>query len=1072
MPGKYRFLRSIEGAPQGAFRRIGPVAVDAGSGNIYVVEEQLNVVDEFDPEGKYLGRLTGTPSGAFHRAKSVAVDPVDHHVFVGDYSEEAVRGSIDAYGVDLVIPDVETLATTEVSAEGARLNGTINPRGAGAASCRFVWGESEALGNVATCPPVTNGEAAVPRSATLKALTPDTKYFYRLQAGNGNGLNPGEPFQDQSFTTPGPGVHEQWTSDVSSSSATLNARVDPHGKPARVFFEYGPSASYGSRAPAPPVAIGSGEEDVQVEAHLQALTAGTLYHYRAVAVDELGEFHGPDHTFTTQGVGGLVLPDGRGWELVSPPDKHGAQLLPIGEAGVVQSSASGAAMTYLGSRPTEEHVLGFYDQVQILSVRGAGGWSSRDISLPHAAATGTPTGGVGQEYRFFSSDLSRALVEPQGLFTSLTPEVSPPDNERTPYVRHDSTCAAAPSTCFEPLVTDARGYADVPEGTMFGGAKENRGAVLFVGGTPDLAHVILTSNVDLTSIPTGGRGGLYEWSADRPPGEELRLVSLLPENRGPAEESRLGSVNNSARHAVSDDGSRIVWSEENDDQYIYMRDMAKQQTVQLDLPEATCSKSECGGEHLAPQFQAASRDGSKVFFTDTQRLTRDSGALSEKPDLYECEIVEVGGELRCRLSDLTPPTFGEAADVRGTVLGASEDGTWLYFVANGVLGEGAKHGAVPGNCNGIAGQNGEEECTLYAWHDGTTMPITVLSGADSSDWVEATAGQLEQLAARASPDGGWLAFMSSRSLTGYDNVDANSPASEPHHDQEVFLYHAQVSGAGKLEQGRLVCASCNPTGARPVGVEYEKLNGGLAGGDGIWRPKTWIAANVPGWTPYQSSGESSGALYQSRYLSDEGRLFFNSSDALVPQDINHNEDVYEYEPAGVGGCSPTSPTLSERSNGCVALISSGRAAGESAFLDASENGEDVFFLTGERLVPRDVDTALDVYDAHVCSAAVPCFSSTATPPACTTADICRSAPTPQPQIFGPPASATFSGQGNITPLAPKRVTSTRAQLLAKALGSCRRKYSKSRKRRAACERQARKRYAAKESRKSTKRGKL
>jgi len=48
--------------------------------------------------------------------------------------------------------------------------------------------------------------------------------------------------------------------------------------------------------------------------------------------------------------------------------------------------------------------------------------------------------------------------------------------------------------------------------------------------------------------------------------------------------------------------------------------------------------------------------------------------------------------------------------------------------------------------------------------------------------------------------------MSSRSLTGYDNRDLASDAA----DEEVYLYD-DASGA-------LGCPSCNPTGARPVGV--------------------------------------------------------------------------------------------------------------------------------------------------------------------------------------------------------------------------------------------------------------
>ena len=291
--------------------------------------------------------------------------------------------------------------------------------------------------------------------------------------------------------------------------------------------------------------------------------------------------------------------------------------------------------------------------------------------------------------------------------------------------------------------------------------------------------------------------------------------------------------------------------------------------------------------------------------------------------------------------------------------------------------------------------------------------------------------------------------MSSVSLTGYDTRDAASGVP----DDEVYLYHAGVDGV----PGGLVCASCNPTGARPLGIEASKLTPlGAVAEDNVWGAGVWLAASVPAW-----SGES----HQSRYLSSEGRLFFDSSDALVPQDINGNEDVYEYEPAGVGSCSVSTATFSEASGGCVDLISSGTSAVEAGFVDASESGDDVFFLTDERLVPQDFDSARDLYDAHVCSAQVACASSAVASPACTTADSCRSAPLPQPPIFGAPASATFSGAGNVTPSAPPVVASkslTLAQKRARALVACRRK-ARHRKR-AACERQARRRYRARQSR--------
>jgi hypothetical protein len=295
-----------------------------------------------------------------------------------------------------------------------------------------------------------------------------------------------------------------------------------------------------------------------------------------------------------------------------------------------------------------------------------------------------------------------------------------------------------------------------------------------------------------------------------------------------------------------------------------------------------------------------------------------------------------------------------------------------------------------------------------------------------------------------------MAFMSQRELTGYDNRDAVS--GQP--DEEVYLYDAEGNGGA----GKLVCASCDPTGARPVGVEENHPQGTLATGSKVWETGSWLAANIPGWTAYKLLA----GLYQSRYLSDSGRLFFNSNDALVPQDVNGTEDVYEYEPQGVGDCTTSSATFGVRSGGCVGLISSGSSAEESAFVDASGNGGDVFFLTEAKLSPSDYDKSLDIYDAHECTSAEPCYTAPAArPPACDTEASCRAAPSPQPPIFGSPSSATFSGAGNITPPrsapAVKRRSLTKAQTLARALRAC---HAKRGRRRVACRRQAEARYAS------------
>ena len=191
----------------------------------------------------------------------------------------------------------------------------------------------------------------------------------------------------------------------------------------------------------------------------------------------------------------------------------------------------------------------------------------------------------------------------------------------------------------------------------------------------------------------------------------------------------------------------------------------------------------------------------------------------------------------------------------------------------------------------------------------------------------------------------------------------------------------------------------------------------------------------------------------------------------MSQDVNGTQDVYEYEPAGVGTCNTSSVTFGERSNGCVGLISSGSSPEESAFLDASETGGDVFFLTLARLLTQDYDAALDVYDAHECSTAAPCYPpEPVSPPVCSTGDACKVSPTPQPSIFGPSPSATFSGAGNVVPSATAPVVGgrslSRAQKLARALKACRKK---PRRQRGVCERKARRSFGARSSKANAKR---
>jgi hypothetical protein len=112
---------------------------------------------------------------------------------------------------------------------------------------------------------------------------------------------------------------------------------------------------------------------------------------------------------------------------------------------------------------------------------------------------------------------------------------------------------------------------------------------------------------------------------------------------------------------------------------------------------------------------------------------------------------------------------------------------------------------------------------------------------------------------------------------------------------------------------------------------------------------------------------SGPTLYRPRTVLDSGRVFFNAVDPLVPADSNGDWDVYQYQPLGAGDCSPApeNSAVARSGEGCVGLLSSGSADGESAFIDASADGNDVFFMTRGKLSALDVDQEVDVYDARV-----------------------------------------------------------------------------------------------------------
>lgn len=258
------------------------------------------------------------------------------------------------------------------------------------------------------------------------------------------------------------------------------------------------------------------------------------------------------------------------------------------------------------------------------------------------------------------------------------------------------------------------------------------------------------------------------------------------------------------------------------------------------------------------------------------------------------------------------------------ILGTSEDLSDVYFVDTAAL-------TLPSekNAYGAAAQAGEDNLYVYSSEAEGVHYIATLSSTDNQtgdgnitgDWEASPTDRLAQVTA----NGEFVAFESHAQLTGYDNEvlsgrcekESIAPASECF---EVFEYDTA--------EDSLTCVSCNPTDVRPVGRSVLSL---------IFA----IGSRFP----------------QPRNLLPDGRVFFDSSDVLSPNDSEPGvENVYEYERAGQGTC--------ELDGGCVTLISSGHSGFGAQFFSATSSGRDAFFTTRAQLVPEDKDELVDLYDAR------------------------------------------------------------------------------------------------------------
>jgi hypothetical protein len=971
-------------------------------------------------------------------------DTAYHYRLAAIDSNGANRGHVQTFETSGP-PSLREQSVSELARTEATVEAVINPHGLDT-HYHVEYGTTAGYGSSTASIDVGAEAGNQQSSVKLTGLQSGTVYHYRIVAENSQGSLVAP---DRSFTTvTAAPIEEELPSDVGSSEATISASIGSGDVRTTYIVEYGTSETYGSSTPEASIVASQGATHVIIR--LTGLQAITTYHFRIVASNSFGTTEAPDMTFTTLAAQlSSTLPDNRSYELVSADPANQDMYSPetgenfenfedIASSEPFRAAADGDSVAYLGEPPAENGngSIGPALGDQFLATRGPAGWEAGAITPSNTDAN--------TRYSYFSSDLSLGVLYSNKPVLPATP----PAPAECVYKLYSHTVSDGG---FHSLISS------VPSSGTCNGT-----VPVSAGSSANGSHVLFQTEAALTEeASAGAREGEYDLYDSV--GGRLHQVNILPD--GSAEQSAhasFGSLRQIAfkyegperpdlSNVVSSDGSRVFWSSyevaypEGQPVYtekaLYVRENDAQPqspvgprgectvsgdacTVQIDAGEAGCvAEGKCGSG--SGRFWTASSDGSKVFFTDCAKLTSDSTAKSSGGcqtseswshqtgnDLYEYDV-ETG-----RLTDLTvdgKPGDVLGADVQG-VVGTSQDGSYVYFVAGGALAPGAVHRVCTRAELGGPGEEAERQqeaqgllpshhgCNVYVLHGGLTSFVGALLEIDDQltpisanletrgDWR----GALGERTAQVSSDGRGLAFMSTVRLTGYDSGGV----------REAFVYDALT--------GKISCASCNPTGVPTSGNGYGIGN-------------------------YLSA--SSQATFMQRFISADGsRVFFETKEALVPQDTNGLQDVYEWERNGAGSCQAAPTGQLER--GCVYLLSGGESSDSAYFIDADASGENVFFTSRGKLSSQVRDENVAVYDARVNGGFdVPSLACTGTG--------CQGVP-PAPPIFATPSSVTFDGVGNFPPssrpaVKPKSKTARCKRGSVKKHGKCVRKKKPQRK---------------------------
>lgn len=208
----------------------------------------------------------------------------------GDFAFQ-VYGSLSADP-----PTVTTDAVDTPTTSGFDADGTVSSDGGATVTERgFVYSSTNATPTTGDSKKTVAGTTGA-YTATISGLLPGTLYYVRAYAINSQGTSYGAVLEITTDTTT-PTVTTGAVSNVSSTGAVASGEVTDDGGAG--VTERGVCWSTSSNPTTSDSKANSGTGKGSYSVNMTGLTAGTLYHRRAYAINAEGTVYGSDQTFTT-----------------------------------------------------------------------------------------------------------------------------------------------------------------------------------------------------------------------------------------------------------------------------------------------------------------------------------------------------------------------------------------------------------------------------------------------------------------------------------------------------------------------------------------------------------------------------------------------------------------------------------------------------------------------------------------------------------------------------------------------------------------------------------------------------